>query len=67
MFPPPPYTWLMTTSFGGGVVFTVRLIEPLPVRAWASVIVKGSDLAPGVVVFETVAVKVNVLPLPEND
>src|SRR4030095_6989514 len=29
--------------------------------------VKGSVLGPVVVAFETVAVKVNVLPLPEND
>lgn len=45
----------------------MRLIEPEPERDCASVMVKGSDLDPGVVPFETVAVKVNVLPLPEND
>src|ERR1044072_736245 len=49
------------STAGGGGVCTVRLIEPLPLRACASLMVKGNDFAPGVVTRETVGVKVKTL------
>src|SRR5262252_3863933 len=57
----------MTTLFGGGRVLTVKLIDPLPERDCASDMVKGMVFTPGVVLFATVALKVKVFPLPEND
>jgi hypothetical protein len=47
LFPPPPYTWLMTTSaVTTGAVMT-KAIVAVADRAWASVTVTASVFAPG--------------------
>ena len=48
------------------MALTVRLIDPLLERPCPSLTVKGRVFVPGVVALLTVALKVNVLPLPEN-
>jgi len=56
-FPPPPYTWLIFNVVGGK---TVRDAFAVLLRPCASRTEIGSDFAPTLVLFATVAVNENV-------
>src|SRR5712671_3984206 len=59
--PPPPYTWLIFTVFGGGGAWIVSEMFALTLRPCASVTVMGNDFAPVEVPLATAMLKEKVL------